>query len=88
MCLKFIFIKSDDKRFIICVGYLREQVIQHLKHRNDCDIIFSEEVKPLGTGGALKNAKNLIISDPYIVINGDSFIHIDIIKFIQWAAEF
>ncbi len=72
------------KRFIICVGYLREQVIQHLKHRNDCDIIFSEEVKPLGTGGALKKAEKLIVSDSYIVINGDSFINIDLYKYIHW----
>ena len=36
-------IKQGLKRFIICVGYLKEQVIQHLRDRNDCEIVFSKE---------------------------------------------
>ena len=40
------------RRFILCVCYRKEQVIEHLRNRNDCKIIFSEEDKPLGTGGA------------------------------------
>ena len=56
--IPFIDILLDDcieqglQRFIICVGYLKEQVIEHLCKRNDCIIVFSEEDTPLGTGGA------------------------------------
>ena len=78
------YIEQGLKRFIICVGYLKEQIIEYLCHRNDCEIVFSKEDKPLGTGGALKKAQSLIKSDHYIVLNGDSFIEIDIYKYIKW----
>lgn len=78
------YIAQGLKRFIICVGYMREKVIQHLNNRIDCEIIFSKENRQLGTGGALKNAQGLIKSDPYIVLNGDSFIDINIFEYLQW----
>jgi len=78
------YVEQGLKRFILCVGYLKEQVIEHLGNRNDCEIAFSEEHEPLGTGGALKEAQGLIKSDPYIVLNGDSFIDINIFEYLQW----
>ena len=78
------YIEQGLKRFILCVGYLKEQVIEYLCDRNDCEIVFSKENKPLGTGGALKKAQSLIKSNHYIVLNGDSFIEIDIYKYIKW----
>ena len=77
-------IKQGLKRFIICVGHYKEQVIQYLSNRNDCDIVFSKEHEPLGTGGALKKAQSLINSNIYIVLNGDSFIEINIHEYVQW----
>lgn len=77
-------IKQGLQRFIICVGYLKEQVIEHLCKRNDCIIVFSEEDTPLGTGGALKNAESYIKSDPVLVMNGDSYVKYNINDFINW----
>lgn len=86
----FIDILLDDcieqglYRFIICVGYLKEQVIDHLSQRVDCEIIFSIEHTQLGTAGALKNAEKLINSNTFIVLNGDSQIdcsYLDLLKF-------
>ena len=28
------------RRFILCVGYLKEQVMEHLEDRKDCEIVF------------------------------------------------
>jgi D-glycero-alpha-D-manno-heptose 1-phosphate guanylyltransferase len=71
-------------RFILCVGYLREQIMEHVKNlkaenRNfaECDFVFSEEIVPLGTGGALKNARWFIKSKNFIVINGDTLWSVD-----------
>lgn len=72
------YIRQGIQRFIVCVGYYRNQLINYLKNRNDCEIIFSIEKVPLGTAGALKNAERLIRSDPIIVINGDSYIKYDV----------
>ena len=72
------------RRFILCVGYLKEQVIEYLSNRNDCEIFFSEEDEPLGTGGALKNAEPFIKSNPVLVLNGDSFVKYNIKDFLLW----
>jgi len=78
----FIDILIDDyvaqgfRRFVVCVGHLREQVMGHLRGRNDCEIVFSEEAQPLGTGGAIGNTESLIKSDLFFVTNGDSFVEL------------
>ena len=36
-------IKSGLERFIFCVGHLSQKIIDYLKKRNDCEIIFSIE---------------------------------------------
>ena len=77
-------LKQGLRRFIICVGYLKEQVIDHLGNRNDCEIMFSQENKLLDTGGALKKAQPLIKSDIYLVFNGDSLININIDHYVNW----
>lgn len=63
------------RRFILATGY-RSNVISDFFRKNrkkGLKILVCSENKPLGTGGALKNAKRLIHSDPFIVLNGDSF---------------
>jgi len=89
----FIDILLDDcinqglRRFILCVGYLKEQVIEHLSNRDDCEIIYSEEEDLLGTGGAVKNAQELINSDYFLVLNGDSFIAMNFNEFINYTND-
>jgi len=47
-------------------------------------MVFSRESVPLGTGGAVKNAAPLIKSDPFVVLNGDSFCRIDYPAFLAF----
>ena len=77
-------IKQGLRRFIICVSYMKELVIEHLRDRDDCEIIFSEEDEPLGTGGAIKNAEKVIRSKKLFVLNGDSFCGIDYQKLVDF----
>jgi len=75
------------KDIILCVGYKKEQVIDHFKNNSNyqnCNIMFSEENKPLGTGGALKNAISLIKSNHFIVMNGDSISNINFREFFEY----
>lgn len=73
------------KRFILCIGYkgsfIKDYYIKKIK--NSGTIVFSSEKSPMGTGGALKKARKLIQSNPFLVLNGDSFIRADIQKFIK-----
>ena len=71
-------------RFILCVGYMKDQMIDHFKKRDDISIIFSEEEEALGTGGALKNARSLIRSETFLVLNGDSICDLDFEKFYRF----
>lgn len=67
--------KSGFRRFILGIGY-QAHIIKNYYQKHEIpgvEILFSQEYKPLGTGGAVKKAKKLIKSDPFFVLNGDSF---------------
>ena len=72
------------KHIILNVGYLKEQVIDHFRDKSGCDIEFSEEKTPLGTGGALKRAESFVKSDMLLVMNGDSFCDLDFNKLLDF----
>jgi len=64
---------------VLCVGYLGKQVKDFFGkgERFGLKIKYSEEKeKLLGTGGALKKAQSLL-SDYFLVINGDTYLPID-----------
>lgn len=64
---------------VICIGYLGEKVRDFFGdgHSAGVSIRYSEEgEKLLGTGGALKQALNLLDSD-FLVLNGDTYLPID-----------
>ncbi len=63
---------------LLCVGYLGEKIQSHFGDGQSMDmsIKYSFEEKPLGTGGALKNAENHL-DDCFHLIYGDSFLPIN-----------
>jgi mannose-1-phosphate guanylyltransferase len=72
--------KFGIKQFIVCVGYMKEQIIDHIGNgtRFDCQVDYSVEEKPLGTGGALLNAKKLLSDqDSFFMVNGDILTELD-----------
>jgi len=69
---------------IVLVGHLREKIKHHLADgkKFGVNIRYIEENVPLGTGGALKNAKDHIIQNGnsdsgFFVINGDILTNLD-----------
>lgn len=73
------------RRFILCIGYMGGIIKQHYQGREDSlSILFSEEKESLGTGGAVKNAEPLIQSNPFLVMNGDSFCPLDLCAFLDF----
>ena len=71
-------------RIILCVGYLREQIIAHYSKRKDAEFLFSEEATPLGTGGAVKEAAVMVRSDLVLILNGDSFCEVRFSDFLAF----
>ncbi len=73
------------KRVILCVGVMKEQIKNYCKkYYGDFDFIFSEENKPLGTGGALKKANSLIKGNSFFILNGDSICKINLMDFFNF----
>lgn len=76
------------KNFILGTGYMKDQIRNHINarysDRKDLSFQFSEEESPLGTGGALKKALIRAEYFPCVVVNGDSFLPVDIKKFLSF----
>ncbi len=72
-------IKSQDiARIVLCTGYKADLIEDYYREHDFGMVIdFSREDEPLGTGGAVKNAQEVILSDPFFVLNGDSFLPTD-----------
>ena len=76
--------KFGITEIIVLVGHLREKIKHHLAdgEKFGVNISYIEENVPLGTGGALKNAKDHIIKNGnsdsgFFVINGDILTNLD-----------
>jgi NDP-sugar pyrophosphorylase family protein len=74
------------RRFVLCVGHLKEKVRAHFQER-DYEIVFSEEEELLGTGGALKNASIMITGKHFLVMNGDSICPVDFSHFYDFHIQ-
>ncbi len=70
---------------VLCTGYRREQVRETVGDMyRKMRVRYSEEVEPMGTGGALRNALPLFSSSTVLVANGDSFPRVDLSSFLDW----
>jgi len=68
---------------VILAGYLQEKIIDYTGNgsRFGMKIEFVFEETPLGTGGALKNAKKILENDKnFIMLNGDILTKLDLQK--------
>jgi len=63
---------------VLCIGYLGEQIERYFGdgQRIGLDIRYSQEDRPLGTTGALKNAE-LLLNNTFFTMYGDSYLSLD-----------
>jgi len=69
------------REFVLLIGYLGDKLQEHLGDgsKYGVSIEYSREVVPLGTGGALFNAYDLLKDeDNFIMINGDIITNLNI----------
>jgi len=69
---------------VLCTGHAADQVETCCGDgsRWGLHLRYSRETRPLGTGGALKQAEPLICSNPFLVLNGDSFVGADLAQLV------
>lgn len=74
---------------IIATGHLGEKIKEAVGNgqKYGVKISYSHEGRPLGNAGALRDAKDLLLTKPFLVVNGDVLIKINISEFIQFHEE-
>lgn len=80
--------KNGVRDFVLCVGYLAEKFVEYFGDggRLGVKIRYSVESEPLGTGGALKNAENML-EDFFLYVNGDTYLPLDYRKLVGFYLE-
>jgi len=69
-------------RVILSVGYQQQVIRDHFAEKAfDLNLSYSSESSPLGTGGALRQAIDLVKTDIALVMNGDSYTDLDLCRF-------
>ena len=74
------------RRIILATGF-KSDWIEKYYQVNDPGVVieYSRETEPLGTGGAIKNARELIQSDPFFVLNGDCYCDVFFDDFLDFG---
>lgn len=87
--LKFIFdylIKQGIERVILSVGYKYEVIEDFFgKAYQGLELVYSVEKEPLGTGGGMRLAIDLLNEEHAFIINGDTFFDVDLPQMESFA---
>ena len=76
---------EEVREVVFCIGYMADAVEETLGARyQTIRLTYSRESEPLGTGGALRQALPFFPSDPVLVMNGDSFVGVDLAGYVRW----
>ena len=74
----------NDSRVILATGHLHEAIYKYVAGKDyQKKILFSFEKYKMGTGGAIINAANLIQSEEFIVLNGDTIQEVKMSDFLK-----
>ncbi len=78
-------VNAGIKRAVICTGFLGDSISTVLQDDyRGCQLLYSHEMTPLGTAGALRQALSKLLTFPVLVFNGDSYVDVDLEKFTEF----
>lgn len=82
-------IEQGVERFILSVGYRREAIMAHFGPRyRDARVDYAIEDAPLGTGGGLlKAVQSGELDAPFLVLNGDTFIEVELSALCRFHSD-
>ena len=73
---------------ILAVYYMAESLVRYLgPTKYDLGILYSREQRPLGTGGPLKKAKDMLNGEKFMMMNGDLLTDFDYKRLINYHEE-
>lgn len=74
-------------RIVFCVGHLGGMIISRYRDWPGITSVFSKEVEPLGTGGAVHQALGVVRTDPFLLLNGDSICRVALMPLVRLHRE-
>jgi len=78
-------VSAGIKRAVVCTGYLGNSISDVLNDDyKGLQLVYSHETTPLGTAGALRYALSLVQVFPVLVFNGDSYVNVDLDRFVKF----
>lgn len=73
------------REVVLCTGYCAGQIFETFGNRHqELALRYSSESRPLGTGGAIRQALGLVEAELLLVLNGDSYVHNPLEEFHRW----
>jgi NDP-sugar pyrophosphorylase family protein len=71
--------RAAVRNIVLCVGHRAEVIEAHFGNGSayGIRIRYAHEKELLGTAGAVRNALDMVGSDPFLVLNGDSYCWVD-----------
>ncbi len=75
------------RNVVLCIGHMGGLIREYAGNgaSNGLCIQYAEEGEPRGTGGALRGALPYVRTDPVLVLNGDSWCHLDFEQLLHWS---
>jgi NDP-sugar pyrophosphorylase family protein len=75
------------RNVVFCIGYMGEAIQEYVGNGafKGLYIQYVKETEPRGTGGALRGALPFLRTDPVVVLNGDSWCHLDFEQLLHWS---
>ncbi len=78
-------VNAGIKRAVVCTGFLGDSISSVLQNDyRGCQLLYSHEMTPLGTAGALRQALSKVRAFPVLVFNGDSYVDVNLQKFTEF----
>ncbi len=80
--------EANVETVILSVYYMAESLVRYLgPTKYNLGILYSREQRPLGTGGPIKKAKDMINGERFMVMNGDILTDFDYKRLINYHEE-
>lgn len=77
--------RNGFTRVILSLGYQAEKIVAHFgTSYSGMELVYEIEAKPLGTGGAIRQASMHCTGSHFFVFNGDSYLDLEVAEVEAW----
>jgi len=77
--LDYLILQNVSNKFFLSVGYEYQKIIDYFgDNYQSCNLIYSVEHTPLGTGGGIKLALNQSETEQVLIVNGDTLFNVNL----------